>query len=238
MRFMTITAALPRPGIRRVRMATASLVSAAMLILASPGAAHAHHGFDDFDTARPYYIAGAVSEVRWGEPHSYFTVTLDSDLPADTPERDLPDGLQDAADSDPIDAAPSYSGSHAELDVTIAPPSFTSMWGLDRELRDGERIEAVGYIGRSHDDEFRPVVFWVEDGQPINQVLNEELPATPMPTPYPDGEVPLAAAEDDSASTATDADTSAAAVWATLGVALLAVVAGGAVFLRSRSRRA
>ncbi|MFD7282609.1 DUF6152 family protein [Streptomyces sp. NPDC059862] len=239
MRFITIAALLAGTGIRRVRLATASLVSATMLILFSAGAAQAHHGFDDFDTDRPYYIAGTVSQVRWGEPHSYFTVTIDRDLPADTPERDLPDGLQDAADSDPIDAAPSYSGSHDELEVTIAPPSFTGMWGLDRELEDGERIEAVGYVGRSHDDEFRPVVFWVEDGKPVNQVLNEELPATPLPVPYPEGDAPAADADQGSPSASADSDdTSPIAVWATVGGVLVAVVAGGAFYLRARSRRA
>ncbi|MEU3881754.1 hypothetical protein [Streptomyces californicus] len=71
--------------------------------------------------------------------------------------------------------------------MAIAPPSFTSMWGLDRELDDGERVEAVGYIGKSHNDEFRPVVFWV-DGQPVNQVLDEELPPrTTAPGPLPAG---------------------------------------------------
>jgi hypothetical protein len=122
-----------RTSARRARLSTA-LVSATVLIVISPGEAQAHHGFDDFDTARPVFIAGTVSQVRWGEPHSYFTVTIDSDRPADTPERDLPEGLRDAADSDPIGGAPSCSGSNDELEVTIAPTSFTSMWGLDREL--------------------------------------------------------------------------------------------------------
>lgn len=241
MRFITIAAPLAGTGtsIRRVRLATASLVSATMLIFFSAGAAQAHHGFDDFDTDRPYYIAGTVSQVRWGEPHSYFTVTIDSDLPADTPERDLPDGLQDAPDSDPINAAPSYTGSHDQLEVTIAPPSFTGMWGLDRELEHGERIEAVGYVGRSHDDEFRPVVFWVEDGKPVNQVLNEELPATPLPVPYPEGDAPAADADQESPSASADSDdTSPIAVWATVCGVLVAVVAGGAFYLRARSRRA
>ena len=108
------------------------------------------------------------------------------------------------------------------------------MWGLDRELNDGERIEAVGYIGKSHNDEFRPVVFWVEDGQPVNQVLNEELPATPLPTPYPEGDDDVQSAAADSGSE----DTSSTAVWTGLGVALLAVIAGAAAYLRARSRRA
>ncbi|MDT0570251.1 DUF6152 family protein [Streptomyces sp. DSM 3412] len=239
MHSIRIAAPVARTGARRVRLATASLVSATTLIMFSAGAAQAHHGFDDFDTERLYYISGTVSQVRWGEPHSYFSVTVDRDLPADTPERDLPEGLRDAADSDPIDAAPSYSGSHDELEVTIAPPSFTGMWGLDRELNDGERIEAVGYVGKSHDDEFRPVVFWYEEGKPVNQVLNEELPARPLPVPYPQGDAPSADAGQESTSASADSDgTSPIAVWATLGGVLVAVVAGGAFYLRRRSPRA
>ncbi|MGW2169550.1 DUF6152 family protein [Streptomyces sp. NPDC001705] len=239
MRFITIAAPPARTSTRHIRLATATLVSAAMLILFSAGAAQAHHGFDDFDTDRLYYISGTVSDVRWGEPHSYFTVTIDSDLPADTPERDLPDGLRDAPDSDPINAAPSYRGSHDELEVTIAPPSFTGMWGLDRELNDGERIEAVGYVGKSHTDEFRPVVFWYEEGKPVNQVLNEELPARPLPVPYPEGDAPSADADQDSPSASADSEgASPVAVWATLGGVLVAVVAGGVFYMRRRSPRA
>ncbi|NIK61526.1 DUF6152 family protein [Kribbella shirazensis] len=237
MRFMTITAALTRTGARRIRLATATLVSATLLILLSPGTAQAHHGWDDFDTDRLYYVAGTVSEVRWGEPHSFFTVTLDDDLPADTPELQLPEELQAPEDSGPISVAPSYSGAHDALEVVIAPPSFTGRWGLDRPLRDGERIELVGYVGESHDNEFRPVAFWYENGRPVNQVLGSELPATPLPVPYPESGTRAPATDDDAPAGATDSDRSAAVVWATLGVALLAVFAGGAVFLRSRSHR-
>ncbi|MEH0628460.1 hypothetical protein [Streptomyces stelliscabiei] len=113
------------------------------------------------------------------------------------------------------------------------------MWGLDRELNDGERIEAVGYVGKSHNDEFRPVVFWYEEGKPVNQVLNEELPATPLPVPYPEGDAPAADADQDSPSASADSEsTSPIAVWATLGGVLVAVVAGGVFYLRRRSPRA
>lgn len=233
MRFITISS-------RHLRLAAASLATATALLTLTPGAAQAHHGFDDFDTDRLYYISGTVSDVRWGEPHSYFTLTVDSDMPTDTPERDLPEQLQAPEDSGPIDAAPSYSGSHDALAVTIAPPSFTGMWGLDRPLEDGERVEAVGYVGESHDDEFRPVVFWYEEGNPVNQVLGSELPATPLPTPYPEGDATASSSsvEDQDAPTAAESDTSSpATVWAALGVALVAVVGGGAFYLRTRSRR-
>ena len=89
MRFTT-TARHAHTSTRRSRVA-ASLALAVMLVVFPADAAQAHHGFDDFDTDRLPYVAGAVSEVRWGEPHSWFTVTLDSDRPADTPRPAAPE---------------------------------------------------------------------------------------------------------------------------------------------------
>lgn len=224
---------------RRGRLAAASLASAVMLIVFPANAAQAHHGWDDFDTDRLYYIAGAVSEVRWGDPHSFFTVTLEGDRPADTPELALPEQLQAPEDSGPINVAPSYSGSHDALEVVIAPPSYTGRWGLDRPLVDGERVEAVGYIGKSHDDEFRPVVFWFENGQPVNQVLGSQLPARPLPVPYPERDAPTADQNQDATATAQNSDgTPAIVAWGTVGVVLLVGIVGGALYLRARSRRA
>lgn len=235
MRSNTMTAI--RTSVRRVNLAVACALPATMLVMIWPGAAYAHHGWDDFDTDRLYYVAGSVSDVRWGEPHSFFTVTLDDEMPADTPERQLPEELQAPEDSGPINVAPAYDGSRDALEVVIAPPSFTGPWGLDRPLRDGEHVELVGYVGRSHDDEFRPVAFWYENGRPVNQVLGSELPATPLSVPYPDDDTRPPAGDDVPAS-ATGSETSAPAVWTGLGVALVAFVAGGVVYLRGRSRRA
>lgn len=219
------------------RTAAAFLAAFVTLVVVPADAAQAHHGFDDFDTGRPYYVAGTVSDVRWGDPHSTFSLSLDNERPADTPDLALPEQLQSPEDSGPINDAPSYRGTHDELAVVIAPPSYTGRWGLDRPLADGERVEAVGYIGRSHDDEFRPVVFWFGDGQPVNQVLGSELPARPLPLPYPEGDT--SAADPDATAAAQDsAGTSPIGVWVTAGVVLLAVVLGGAFYLRSRSRRA
>ncbi|GIE36127.1 hypothetical protein Ait01nite_091720 [Actinoplanes italicus] len=221
------------------RLAAASLAVAVTLIVAPATPAQAHHGFDDFDTDRLYYISGTVSEVRWGDPHSFFNLTLQSDRPADTPELALPEQLQAPEDSGPINDAPSYSGSHDELEVVIAPPAYTGRWGLDRPLADGERVEAVGYIGRSHDDEFRPVVFWYGNGQPVNQVLGSELPARPLPVPYPDSDASTADRNQDATAAGENSDgTSPILVWGTAGIVLLLGVVGGTLYLRSRSRRA
>ncbi len=130
----------------------------------------------------------------------------------------------------------------AALDVVIAPPTFTGPWGLERPLVDGERVEAVGYIGRSHTDEFRPAVFWFDDGRPVNQVLGSELPAQPLEPPYSatDRAATDTRADGPNSSpdaTAADAGTSPTVVWARLAVMLLAAVGGSAAYLRARAGR-
>jgi hypothetical protein len=48
---------------------------------------------------------------------------------------------------------------------------------LGRPLKVGERFQAVGYINRTDDNLFRPVVFWYgNDAAPVNQVLGNMLP--------------------------------------------------------------
>ena len=127
----------------------------------------------------------------------YFDVTLDSDLPADTPELAIPEDLQDPEDSSRVNAALAYDGPSEELEVIIAPPAWSGRWGLDRPLEIGERFQAVGYINRTDDGLFRPVVFWYgDDDVPVNQVLGSTLPVR---APLPDAATSTAPSDDASA---------------------------------------
>ncbi len=174
-------------GLRALqRLATAGaaavVVLGAALIPAPPAAAH--HGWPGFRTDQLVYIAGTVSsDGVWGNPHSQFDVTLDGNLPADTPQLAIPEQLQDPEDSVRVDAAPSYKGPHKGLEIIIAPPAWSGRWGLGRALKIGERFQAVGYINRTNDRLFRPVVFWYgNDNVPVNQVLGNTLPVrAPLP---------------------------------------------------------
>jgi hypothetical protein len=174
-------------GIRGLRLlaaaGTAAAVALGTVLIPAPPAA-AHHGWPGFETDRLVYIAGTVSsDGVWGNPHSQFDVTLDSNLPADTPELAIPEQLQDPEDSVRVKAALSYKGPHKELEVIIAPPAWSGQWGLGRALKIGERFQAVGYINRTNDGLFRPVVFWYgDDNVPVNQVLGNTLPVrAPLP---------------------------------------------------------
>lgn len=177
---------MPRGPRALQRLTNVGLSSAVMLAAAlmSLSPASAHHGWPGFDTDRLVYIAGTVSsDGVWGNPHSQFDVTLDNNLPADTPELAIPEQLSRPEDSVRVNAARGYSGAHKELEVIIAPPAWSGRWGLARALKVGERFQAVGYINRTDDGLFRPVVFWYgDDGTPVNQVLGNELPVrAPLP---------------------------------------------------------
>lgn len=154
----------------------------ALLVKALP--AIAHHGWPGFDTDRLIYIAGTVSsDGVWGNPHSLFDISLDSNLPARMPRLSIPKELQHPEDSIRVSSAPSYKGSHKELEIVIAPPAWSGRWGLGRALKIGERFQAVGYINRTDNGLFRPVVFWYgEDAVPVNQVIGNTLPVrAPLP---------------------------------------------------------
>jgi hypothetical protein len=154
--------------IRNVGISIAVALGAALMPIST---ASAHHGWPGFQTDRLVYIAGTVSsDGVWGNPHSQFDVTLDSNLPADTPELAIPEQLSHAEDSVRVNAALAYGGPHKKLEVIIAPPAWSGRWGLDRALKVGERFQAVGYINRTDDGLFRPVVFWYgADAVPVSK---------------------------------------------------------------------
>jgi hypothetical protein len=172
------------PGLRRLATLCIAAVVALGPVLLPVTPASAHHGWPGFRTDRLIYIEGTVSsEGVWGNPHSLFDVTLSSNLPANTPELAIPEELRDPEDSIRVNAALSYKGPHKNLEIVIAPPAWSGRWGLGRALKIGERFQAVGYINRTDDGLFRPVVFWYGDGAvPVNQVLGNKLPVrAPLP---------------------------------------------------------
>lgn len=172
------------PASRTLATSGVAALTALGAILAPVAPASAHHGWPGFETDRLVYISGTVSsDGVWGNPHSQFEISLDSDLPADTPDLRIPEELQDPEDSSRVNAARSYAGPHKTLDIIIAPPAWSGRWGLGRALKVGERFHGVGYINRTDDGLFRPVVFWYgDDSVPVNQVLGNTLPVrAPLP---------------------------------------------------------
>jgi hypothetical protein len=178
MKSMTSLLAKPIRTLRLVTKVGISIAVAMGAVLMPVSSASAHHGWPGFQTDRLVYISGTVSsDGVWGNPHSQFEVTLDGNMPADTPNLAIPEQLSDPEDSVRVNAALAYGGPHTKLEVIIAPPAWSGRWGLGRALKVGERFQAVGYINRTDDGLFRPVVFWYgDDAVPVNQVLGNELP--------------------------------------------------------------
>ena len=172
------------PGRRRLILGAAVMMATPLAVVLPARPAQAHHGWPGFDTANLLYIAGTVSSAGvWGNPHSHFNMTLDRDLPAQTPDLPIPLDLQHPEDSIRVKAARAYPGPHAEREIIIAPPAWSGRWGLPRALEVGERFQGVGYINRTESRLFRPVVFWYgDDAIPVNQVLGNTLPErAPLP---------------------------------------------------------
>lgn len=243
-----------RPRWQRAGAAAGAVVAAVTsMVLASASPAAAHHGWDGFDTDNLVYLAGTVSsDGSWGEPHSYFDVAVDPDLPADTPELTIPEQLQHPEDSIRVESALSYSGAEEGLEVIIAPPAWSGRWGLDRALEVGERFQAVGYVDRTDTRLFRPVVFWYGDDEiAVNQVLGDTLPvraplpgaAEPSEAAAPPGTSETSTADDplETPAPSADADTpeqdggGSAVVWAVTGAVVVAGIVGGWLYLRRRT---
>ena len=234
---------------RSTRWALNASLAAATMVLIPASPAAAHHGWDGFNTDHLVYVSGFVSSNgSWGEPHSYFDVALDGELPADTPELTIPEDLQAPEDSSRVNAALAYRGAQEELEVIIAPPAWSGRWGLDRPLAVDERFQAVGYINRTDDELFRPVVFWYGDDEvPVNQVLGNTLPVhAPLPSEgtFQPGPATTATAQDplETSTSAVAEDSSgngnrgAGGVWTIFGVVGVIVVVGGLFYVRRRLR--
>jgi hypothetical protein len=184
MNSMIVTTSSAISGLRQLANSGIAALIALGAVLAPVAPASAHHGWPGFQTDRLVYVSGTVSsDGVWGNPHSQFEISLDSNLPADTPDLRIPEELQDPEDSSRVNAARSYAGPHKTLEIIIAPPAWSGRWGLGRALKVGERLRGVGYINRTDDGLFRPVVFWYgDDSVPVNQVLGNTLPVrAPLP---------------------------------------------------------
>ena len=108
--------------------------------------AWAHHGWSSFDQDQPIYLEGVARQVRWRNPHAELILEVEPSpkLPADLATRSMP------AQSAPVDAArllattrlPARSA--ARWEIELAPLFRMSQWQVP-EIRDGERVAAIGF---------------------------------------------------------------------------------------------
>ncbi|MET8982634.1 DUF6152 family protein [Streptomyces sp. NPDC004539] len=208
----------------------------ALSVLAVPQAS-AHHGWSEFDTTRAYYLSGELTNVRWGSPHVEVTIQVErTAVPQGWADREIPQDAEAMGTRDTMKATRPYDGGRKELNLVLAPPETLREWGLDRRLETGESLEAVGFLSRDHDDELRPELIYLENGQAVRQRLLA-LPDKPVPPGGSDESSTDTGDQQSSSATeqASDSGTSSAVVWTVTGAVAVLVVAGGAVYLRRRS---
>ena len=120
-----------------------SLLAAA---LATPLAAHAHHGWSSFDQGRPIYLEGRASKVAWRNPHAELTLELPADLklPADLASRQLP--AQSAGVDGPalLKAAQLPTRKDRLWEIELAPLTRMNAWQVP-EIKVGDTIGVLGF---------------------------------------------------------------------------------------------
>ena len=106
----------------------------------------AHHGWSSFDAARPIYLAGKATRVRWQNPHAEMVLEVSKPLT-------VPSGLKSRVapkQSAAVDAAAIFARavvptrSDARWEIELSPLTRLQAWNTP-EIKDGEMLELVGY---------------------------------------------------------------------------------------------
>ena len=244
----------PRTRRCRARAAVSALATAlgavvASVLVASP--ASAHHGWDEFDTTRAYYISGTISEIDLGYPHSHVTIALDgAPVPDGFSQRELPAEIEQMGTRDSLEAVRPYDQDEQELELVLPDPDYLDRWGMG-ELADGDWLEMVGFVNADHPTEYRPEVVWREDGPAIRQRLgtlpqqpvppgSEEQPASPsLSGPGTSGteRSEPGSSQGPSAEDGASDGVPAAAVWGGVAAVVVVIATGGAVYLRRQAKK-
>lgn len=216
-------------------------VAALVLALAPAGPAAAHHGWEHYDTTAPTYASGTVTGVRWGNPHPEVTLRIENPhVPDGWADRDIPSDLEDIGGRQVMETTRSYSGASEELTLFLAPVERLSAWGMEGEVEEGQKLEVVGYLDRDHDDELRPELIVLEDGQAVRQ-RSVPLPVAPAPE---GGEAAAGPGADSEAQAGVRGaapepeDFSDATVWLMTGGAVLLLFGGGGYYVVRRANKA
>ena len=134
-------------------------------LVATPVAAHAHHGWSGFDQDRPLFLQGTARKVAWRNPHAEFDLELPADLalPADLGKRTVP------AQSASVDGARLLANAKLPTrkdrvwHIELAPLTRLEAWKI-AEIKNGDRVEVLGYttIGEKGDPVLRAEYLFVD----------------------------------------------------------------------------
>jgi hypothetical protein len=143
---------------RRLVLA-AALVATVLPVLA-------HHGWSSFDQDQPLYIEGRVKRVQWRNPHAEAVVTVGADLkiPADLAQRKMPPQSQGVDGAAIVGKAQLPAAAAGDWEVEFAPLSRMEAWKV-APLKEGDRVELIGYAGVAGKPRLLRVEYLIVNGQ-------------------------------------------------------------------------
>ena len=121
-------------------------VIAALALAGLAPAARAHHGWSSFDQARPLYLEGTASRVRWRNPHAELELDLAAGLklPADLATRALPAQTAPVDGAALLKAATVPTRGDRRWTVELAPLTRMEAWKVP-EIKSGDRLALIGF---------------------------------------------------------------------------------------------
>ncbi|MCO4861973.1 DUF6152 family protein [Cupriavidus sp. WGlv3] len=154
-------------------------VSSVAMTLGWP--ALAHHGWGYYDTATPLYFSGRVVTVTWRNPHPQVTIEVEAvTLPRNWNTLPIPPELAELDFAKTL-AAVRASAPPGRWTLDLAPINRLERWGMPREPRPGDRLEAIGFPSCNDRHVARPALI-VLDGVGVRQ-QSVVLPAGCSGTP-------------------------------------------------------
>ncbi len=118
----------------------------ALLSLAAPGRALAHHGWSSFDLERPVYLEGRAAEVKWRNPHAelMLDLTMGLKLPADLGQRAVPAQVAAVDGKALLSRAQLPTRRDRRWMIELAPLTRMEQWKVP-EIKAGAMLSLLGF---------------------------------------------------------------------------------------------
>jgi hypothetical protein len=155
------------PNIRTLAFGIATLIAAPAV------PAIAHHGWGFYNTDRPMLFSGRLVEVNYANPHPEVTIEIAEGATLDPTSLPVPDELAALGFANVVaNARPAPVG---RWTLDLAPISRLNRWGMPREPKIGDVVQAVGFPSCEERNVARPNLI-VLDGVGVRQ-QSVRLPA-------------------------------------------------------------
>jgi hypothetical protein len=130
------------------------LMAAAALAGLGVAPARAHHGWSGFDPARPLYLEGRVTRVRWQNPHAEIDIEVPVALkvPPDLARRPVPAQTASVDGAAVLGRAAAPRRRDRRWTIELAPLTRMDAWKVP-ELKAGDAVSVVGFTYRDESGE-------------------------------------------------------------------------------------